>query len=183
MSRISTREISYVALFTALIAVGAFVAIPLGPVPFTLQPLFVLLAGLMLGARLGALSVVAYLILGLMAPVFHSGTSGLGVLLGPTGGYLLGFVLGAMVAGWVGRAGEASTGRLVVGGIAGLAPIYVLGAAWLAWSLRTTDLSVVLVGGVLQFLPFDIIKAVAAGLIAHRLLKSQLGLPADQRRR
>ena len=116
-------------LFTALIAVGAFVAIPLGPVPFTLQPLFVLLARLTLGARLGALSVVAYLILGLMAPVFHSGTSGLGVLLGPTGGYLLGFVLGAMVAGWVGRARDASTARLVVGGIAGLIPIYVLGAA------------------------------------------------------
>ncbi len=99
------------------------------PYLFTLQPLFVLLAGLTLGARLGALSVVAYLILGLMAPVFHSGTSGLGVLLGPTGGYLLGFVLGAMVAGWVGRARDASTARLVVGGIAGLIPIYVLGAA------------------------------------------------------
>lgn len=182
MSRISTREISYVALFTALIAAGAFVAIPLGPVPFTLQPLFVLLAGLMLGARLGALSVVAYLVLGLMAPVFAGGTSGLGVLLGPTGGYLLGFVLGAMVAGWVGRSRDASTARLVAGGMAGLIPIYVLGATWLAWSLRTTELSVVLIGGVLQFLPFDIIKAVAAGLIAHSLLKSQLGLPADQRR-
>ena len=93
-----------------------------------------------------------------------------------------GFVLGAMVAGWVGRARDASTARLVMGGIAGLIPIYVLGAAWLAWSLRTTDLRVVLIGGVLKFLPLDIVKAVAAGLIAHRLLKSQLGLPAAQRR-
>ncbi len=183
MSRLSTREISYVALFTALIAVGAFVTIPLGPVPFTLQPLFVLLAGLVLGARLGALSVVAYLILGLMAPVYAGGASGLGVLFGPTGGYLVGFVLAAYVAGAVSRTGDPSTSRYVVAGLAGLVPIYALGAPWLAISLGTTDLSVVLVGGVLQFLPLDIVKAVAAGVLAYSLVRSPLGLPADQRDR
>ena len=183
MSRLSTREISHVALFTALIAVGAFITIPLGPVPFTLQPLFVLLAGLVLGSRLGALSVVAYLVLGLIAPVYAGGASGLGVLFGPTGGYLLGFVLGALVAGAVGRSRDASTPRLVMGGLAGLLPIYVLGATWLAISLHATDLRLVLVGGVLQFLPFDIIKAVVAGVLAHALISSPLGLLADPRGR
>lgn len=169
------------ALFTALIAAGAFIAIPLGPVPFTLQPLFVLLAGLVLGPRLGALSVVAYLVLGLVAPVYAGGTSGLGVLFGPTGGYLLGFVLGALVAGAVGHSGGAGTARLVMGGLAGLLPIYALGATWLAISLHATDLRLVLVGGVLQFLPFDIIKAFVAGVLAHALIRSPLGLPADLR--
>lgn len=183
MSRLSTREISYVALFTALIAVGAFVTIPLGPVPFTLQPLFVLLAGLVLGARLGALSVVAYLVLGLMAPVYAGGTSGLGVLFGPTGGYLLGFVFGALVAGIIGGSRNAGTVRLAAAGMVGLLPIYGLGATWLAISLHTTDLRLVLVGGVLQFLPFDILKAAAAGLIANSLIRSPLGLPAALRGR
>jgi biotin transport system substrate-specific component len=169
------------ALFTALIAAGAFVAIPLGPVPFTLQLLFVLLAGLVLGPRLGALSVVAYLVLGLVAPVYAGGTSGLGVLFGPTGGYLLGFVVGALAAGAVGRSRDAGTPRLVMGGLAGLLPIYLLGATWLAISLHATDLRLVLVGGVLQFLPLDIIKAVAAGVLAHALIKSPLGLPAALR--
>jgi biotin transport system substrate-specific component len=181
LSRLSTREISHAALFTALIASGAFVTIPLGPVPFTLQPLFVLLAGLVLGPRLGALSVVAYLLLGLVAPVYAGGTSGLGVLFGPTGGYLLGFVLGALVAGAVGRSRDAGTPRLIMGGLAGLLPIYVLGATWLAISLHATDLRLVLVGGVLQFLPFDIIKAFVAGVLAHALIRSPLGLPADLR--
>jgi biotin transport system substrate-specific component len=181
LSRLSTREVSYAALFTALIAAGAFVAIPLGPVPFTLQPLFVLLAGLVLGPRLGALSVVAYLVLGLVAPVYAGGTSGLGVLFGPTGGYLLGFVLGAFVAGTVGRSRDASTWRLAMGGLAGLLPIYLLGATWLAISLHATDLRLVLVGGVLQFLPLDIIKAVVAGVLAHALIRSPLGLPAAPR--
>jgi biotin transport system substrate-specific component len=169
------------ALFTALIAAGAFVTLPLGPVPFTLQPLFVLLAGLVLGPRLGALSVVAYLVLGLIAPVYAGGTSGLGVLFGPTGGYLLGFVLGAWVAGVVGRSRDTSTPRLAMGALAGLLPIYLLGATWLAISLHATDLRVVLVSGVLQFLPFDIIKAVVAGVLAHALIKSPLGLPAALR--
>lgn len=171
------------ALFTALISAGAFVTIPLGPVPFTLQTLFVLLAGLVLGSRLGALSVVAYVVLGLVAPVYAGGTSGLGVLFGPTGGYLLGFVLGALVAGAVGRSRDAGTPRLVVGGLAGLLPIYALGATWLAISLHATDLRLVLVGGVLQFLPFAIIKAVVAGVLAHALIKSPIGLPAALRGR
>jgi biotin transport system substrate-specific component len=183
MNRLSTREISYVALFTALIAVGAFITIPLGPVPFTLQPLFVLLAGLVLGPRLGALSVIAYLILGLIAPVYAGGTSGLGVLFGPTGGYLVGFVLAAVVAGAVSRSGTPSTSRFIVAGLAGLVPVYVLGASWLAISLGTTDPSVVLVGGVLQFLPLDVIKAAAAGVLAYSLVRSPLGLPASLRDR
>lgn len=183
MRGLSTREISYVALCTALIAAGAFIAIPLGPVPFTLQPLFVLLAGLLLGPRLGALSVLAYLTLGLVAPVYAGGTAGLGVLLGPTGGYLVGFIPGAAIAGALGRSCEPRMARMVMGGLVGLVPIYSLGATWLAVSLRTNDPSIILVGGVLQFLPFDALKAVAAGMIARALATSPLRLSLHGRDR
>ena len=183
MRGLSTREISYAAVCTALIAAGAFITIPLGPVPFTLQPLFVLFTGLVLGPRLGALSVVAYLVLGLVAPVYAGGTSGLGVLFGPTGGYLVGFVFGAALAGAVGRSGEPRAARLIAGGLAGLVPIYTLGALWLAVSLHTTELRVVMVAGVLPFLPLDALKAVVAGLMALSLARSPLRLPATERGR
>ena len=181
MKRPTTRELSFAALCTAMIAAGAFIAIPLGPVPFTLQPLFVILTGLVLGARLGALSVIAYLILGLMAPVYAGGTSGLGVLLGPTGGYLVGFVFAALVAGAVVHSGKMGTLRCVSGGLLALLPIYVLGASWLAVSLHLESLSAVLAAGVLPFLPFDAIKAVVAGLAAYSLQQSPLGLPVPSR--
>ena len=71
---LTTRELTSAALFTALIAGGALVSIPIGTVPFTLQVLFVLLAGMLLGPRLAALSVLAYLALGLVAPVYAGGT-------------------------------------------------------------------------------------------------------------
>jgi biotin transport system substrate-specific component len=132
----TTREITYAALFTGLIAMGAFVALPVGPVPFTLQVLFVLLAGMVLGPRFGVLSVLAYLLLGLVAPVYAAGASGFAALFGPTGGYLWGFVLAALVTGLVSQAGAPILPRLVGAGLLGLVPIYVLGTLWLALQRR-----------------------------------------------
>ena len=177
MSPITTREITYAALFTALIAAGAFVAIPVGPVPFTLQVLFVLLAGMVLGSRLGVLSVLAYLVLGLVAPVYAGGTSGLGVLFGPSGGYIWGFVLAALVTGLVARAGAPTLPRFVFAGLAGLAPIYALGALWLALQLHMSAGTAVATG-VAPFVWLDALNAVAAGLAARSLVSLPLGLPA-----
>ena len=171
------------ALFAALIAVGGLVALPFwGPVPFTLQVFFVLLAGLVLGPRLGALAVTLYLLLGLVAPVYAQGTSGLGVLLGPTGGYLVGFVVAAAVAGLLaGR--RASRPRLLLAAMIALVPIYVLGAAWLAWQLDIEDVRTVLLEGVIPFVPLDVLKAFAATLVAAALVNLPLGLgaPASSR--
>jgi len=95
-ARLNTHDITLVALFAALTAAGAWVALPIaGPVPFTLQVFFVLLTGLTLGPRLGSLSVLIYLLSGLIAPVYAGGSSGIGTLFGPAGGYLWGFVGGA----------------------------------------------------------------------------------------
>jgi biotin transport system substrate-specific component len=178
----TTRELTYAALFTALIAGGAFVAIPIGTVPFTLQVLFVLLAGMLLGPRLATLSVLAYLALGLVAPVYAGGTSGLGVLLGPTGGYLWGFVLAALATGAVSAHGRASLARFIAAGLLGVAPIYALGAVWLAVQLHI-GIGTAFATGVAPFVWLDVLKAVAAGLAARSLVNLPLGLPALQRGR
>jgi biotin transport system substrate-specific component len=181
LSRLTTRELAIAALFTALLSVSAYIAIPVGSVPFTLQVYVVLLTGLILGPRLGALSVVAYLLLGLVAPVYSGGTSGLGVLLGPTGGYLFGFIAAAIVVGLI--AGEPGAGlpRLSAASFLGLVPIYVLGAAWLALQLHLTPAAAVM-SGVAPFIWVDIVKAIAAAFTARALVSLPLGLPAAPRR-
>ena len=101
MQNFNVKKIVLCALFAALIAIGAFIRIPVPVVPFTLQFLFTNLAGIMLGKKLGALSVVVYIALGLVGlPVFTSG-GGPAYVLQPTFGYIIGFALGAYAAGAV----------------------------------------------------------------------------------
>jgi biotin transport system substrate-specific component len=181
LSRLTTRELATAALFTAIVAVAAVVAIPVGAVPFTLQVFVVLLAGMALGPRLGALSVIAYLILGMFAPVYAGGASGLGALFGPTGGYLIGFMGGAVGAGLGAERGDRTLPRLLVAGLAGLVPIYAIGAAWLALQLHLTP-GVAMLTGVVPFVWLDVLKSVAAALTAQALVSLPLGLPAATRR-
>ena len=95
------RDISLMALFSALTAIGAFITIPIPPVPFTLQIFFAILAGALLGSKRGFISVGVYVLLGLCGlPVFTKG-AGLSYIFQPTFGYLAGFILGAWVCGKV----------------------------------------------------------------------------------
>lgn len=99
---LTTKKIAYCAIFTALITIGAFIQIPLPFMDyFTLQFFFVLLAGMLLGAKLGALAVLLYVVIGLLGlPVFASG-GGLVYIVRPSFGYLLGFIAGAYVTGFI----------------------------------------------------------------------------------
>ena len=185
MSRFGTRDLVLAALFASLTAAGAHVTLPMaGPVPFTLQVFFVLLAGFVLGPRLGALSMILYLLLGLVAPVYAGGLSGFTALVGPTGGYIVGFVLSPLVTGLArGRPPIAGTLSLFALGAGALIPIYGLGAAWLALNLHSASYHVILWGGVLQFVPLDLVKALAAALTARALVSLPLDLPEPQRSR
>jgi biotin transport system substrate-specific component len=160
----------YASLFGALTAVGAYIIIPLPPVPITLQTLFLGLAGTLLGARLGALSQVVYLLLGILGlPVFAGGKAGLGVLFGPTGGYLIGFVAAAFVIGKLAalktRPGFA---WICLSLAAGAMVIYALGILQLSLVARLTAVKAMAVG-VLPFLPGDGIKIVLTAMIALKL--------------
>lgn len=182
MSRLTAPDIARCALFAALIAGGALVTVPFGPVPLTLQVFFVLAAGMMLGPRLASLSVAAYLTLGLVVPVYAGGGAGIGVLLGPTGGFLVGFIPAVLVAGWLSRRGAPTMARLVSAGLAGLLPVYALGATWLAVQLDL-GASAAIAAGVLPFLPVDVVKAGLAAAAARSLVSSPLGLLAPLRER
>jgi biotin transport system substrate-specific component len=177
-----TRELVLAGMFAALLAVGALVSIPIGPVPFTLQVFVVLLAAMVLGPRLAILAVAGYLVLGLVAPVFSGGASGVAVLVGPTAGYLWGFLPAVLVTGALARRARSLPG-VFVAGAAGLVPVYALGVLWLWASLDTASVHVVLVGGVLQFLPLDLMKAALAAAVAGSLVSLPLGLPAIGRGR
>jgi len=176
---VSPRDLSLSALFAALTAAGALVAVPLpfSPVPVTLQTLFTYLAVLLLGGRLAALSQLVYVLLGCAGlPVFAGMRGRIGVLLGPTGGYLLGFVVGALAGGIVAEAGPPSRKRRLLSSVLATAVIYALGALWLAVTAGLDLLHAVLVG-VVPFVPGDAAKALIAVEVAERVCRATRWLP------
>jgi len=166
------RKMVFTSLFAALTAVGAYIEIPLpfSPVPLTLQVFFVLLAGSMLKSKWGGMSILVYLLLGIAGlPVFSGGGSGLGFLLGPTGGYLIGFVPAAYLIGWLLEAAEKHgkpgilTYALSMG--AGVLVLYTCGTVQLMF-VAELGLKAALLLGALPFIPGEIIKTTVAAYIA-----------------
>jgi biotin transport system substrate-specific component len=158
--------IAYTSVFIGLIAVGGWISIPFIPVPLTLQTFFVLLAGTVM-KRFAIIPAALYILCGALSlPVFHNGTAGIGVLLGPTGGYIVGFVPAALV---VGIAYEGSgAARRITGLVLGTSLIYACGVIWLSLSTGL-PLGMAVVIGILPFLPGDVVKIVAVYMIADRL--------------
>ena len=155
-------DAALVGLFSALVGLTAQVELPLWPVPLTLQTLGVLFTGAVLGGRRGALTLLLYLAEGAVGlPVFAGGASGVAYMWGPTGGYLVGFVLAAGVVGWLaGRGWDRQPIRTALAMVIGNLVIYALGVAWLAVFLG--DLQTALVKGMLIFIVGDLIKIAIA---------------------
>jgi len=132
-----THHLVLMALFAALTAVGAFIRIPIPLVPFTLQFLFTMLAGLLLGGKYGAGSVACYLLIGLSGLPVFAGGGGPGYVFQPTFGYLIGFCLASYVTGTLaGRTPEPSLKRLLAANFVGLAIVYALGMLYY-WMIYT----------------------------------------------
>ncbi|RUA03372.1 MAG: biotin transporter BioY [Deltaproteobacteria bacterium] len=163
----SLRMIVMASLFAALIAAGAFLAIPIGPVPIYLANFFVLLAGLVLGPRWGVAAVGVYLLSGILGlPVFSGGTGGLGRIFGPTGGYLLAYLPAVFIVGWISDQLRLSAIRDIIAMLAATAMIYAIGVPWLKIVMGMTwgkSLAV----GLLPFLMGDGIKIAAAVPVAR----------------
>lgn len=158
--------ISYSATFIALIAAGSWISIPFVPLPLTLQTFFVLLAGVVM-RRHAAIPVILYLVMGaLNLPVFHNGTAGIGILLGPTGGFLIGFIPAAIVTGLAYE--RESRSVRIAGLIFSSALIYLFGVCWLSYSASIPILEATLLG-VVPFILGDLVKLIAAYNIGKRL--------------
>jgi biotin transport system substrate-specific component len=163
------RMTVYAALMAALMAAGAYIAIPVGPVPIVLQNLFIMLAGLLLGPRWGTVSVGVYLLAGAFGlPVFSGGSGGLARFAGPTGGYLLGFLPAVYLIGLISRRKRRRALWDVLAMVLGTALIYAMGVSWLiVWTHM--GLQKALAAGVLPFLVGDALKIAAAVPIARAL--------------
>lgn len=163
------QSMVYASLMAALIAVGAYIHIPLGPVPIVLQNLFVLLAALLLGSRWGGICVAIYLFAGAAGiPVFAGGKGGIVHFLGPTGGYLLGFLLAAFVTGSIAEHSGKRLAGEILAVIVGTAAIYAVGVPWLKFVTGLTWSKALLIG-MAPFLIGDAFKASAAVLLARAM--------------
>ncbi len=165
----SLRMTVYASLMAALIAAGAYLALPIGPVPIVLQNLFVFLSGLLLGPRWGVASIGVYLMAGALGlPVFAGGVGGIGRFAGPTGGYLLGYLPAVYVIGWISKNSKGRVAVDVLAMVCGSIIIYTCGVSWLKM-LSGMTLARTLVVGMYPFILGDVVKIAAAIPIARAL--------------
>ncbi|MBL8144797.1 MAG: biotin transporter BioY [Anaerolineae bacterium] len=161
-----SARLAGIAIFTLATVVSARLVIPMDPVPFTLQPLVVLLAGMVLGAHDGAFSQIAYVALIAIGLPVDANMRGSAALLGPTGGYLIGFIAAAFVTGLIAQRAGSRLWQRWLAGVAGIAVIYTFGVPLLALS-RGLTLEQAWTVGVAPFLAADLVKALLAAALTE----------------
>ena len=168
--RKGARELCRIAAATAILAVCAWISLPVGAIPVTLQTLGVCLVAGVFKAKRAFFAVAAYLLLGLVGvPVFSGFRGGVSVFFEPTGGFLLGFLLFAPVVGWLCKGGFW---QRFLAMLFGLVLLYAVGTVWFATLTSGAELSgfaAALSVCVLPFLPFDIAKLLLAAYLSERL--------------
>ena len=174
-TKMKTQDLVQTALMSALIAVGAFITVPLGPVPFTMQNFFVFMAGLLLVPKLAGLSVLTYVLVGLIGlPVFAGFTGGPQMVLAPTFGFLIAFILGAMLISKLAY-GEKSFIKILAVLILAEVVFYAIGLPYMYMVLTRVNgtpmtFQATLTAGMIPFLGPDLLKAVLAAFIAPKIL-------------
>ncbi len=166
--KLELKDLIYSALFTAIIIVLGLIAVPLpfSPVPVTGQTLGVMLAGSILTVRQAVLSLSTFLLLGVAgAPVFAGGTGGPGIIAGPRGGYLIGFLIGAAVIAFL-RGKNTNILRLILANIVGgMVVVYLFGIPWLSYVTKVGISKAFMIGAV-PYLPGDLTKVIIASVIS-----------------
>lgn len=175
--KLSTKDMTLVAMFTGLTAIGAFISIPVGPVPISLQSLFVILSGLILGGKLGALSQIVYIFLGLIGlPIFAGFTGGPQTVMKPSFGFIIGFIFAAYIVGIIVHSGHGvSSKKIWIGSLVGTIVVYLFGLPYMYYMLNIVmgqglSFEVIVQMGCLLFLPGDFIKFIIASLVAIKIL-------------
>lgn len=171
---ISVKNLTYSALFTALIAVLSYIIIPLpfSPVPITAQSLAIMAAAVILSTQETALAIGTFLFLGVVGvPVFSGGRAGLGVIFGPSGGYLIGFFIGGLIINLLAKDKDNFWQILLAVIIGGIVVIHSIGFVWLSY-ITGMGLKEALFAGSLPFIPGDLFKAVLASYLGLRIRKA-----------
>lgn len=169
----TTRQLAVIGVMTAVTCILAPLSLPIGPVPISLTNLAIYFALYVLGVKFGCISYLVYLLIGFIGvPVFSGFTSGPGKLLGPTGGYLIGFIPMAVIAGIL--IDKFISNRIIclLSMIGGTIVAYAFGTAWLAYQAHL-DWKAALMAGVIPFIPGDLAKMILA-MIAGPQIRKQL---------
>lgn len=172
--QMNTKEITIIGLMTAITCIlgPLSIPIPFSVVPISFTNLAIYFSVFILGWKRGTISYFIYLLMGLVGvPVFSGFSAGPGKLVGPTGGYLIGFILLATISGLFIEKFSGKIYMYVVGMVLGLAITYTLGTAWLAYQLGLT-FEEGLFMGVIPYLPGDAMKIIAAALVGPVLRKN-----------
>lgn len=175
-TKLTTKDIAYIALFTALIAICSWISIPT-TIPFTMQTFAIFMTVGALGTRRGTLSIIIYILLGAIGvPVFAGFSAGLGVLIGSTGGYVIGFVFSAIVTGLIIQYGGNKLPVMLLAMILGLVVCYIFGTSWFMYFYTKTSGAIgvmtALTWCVFPFIIPDVVKIVLAIIVVKRVVKS-----------
>ena len=173
MSKLKTRDFMYSSIFAAVISVLGYLVFPLpfSPVPVTGQSLGIMLTGCLLTTRQAAMAVGTFLLIGVAGvPVFAGGTSGIGSIIGPRGGYLIGFLIGAIIISLIKKKFSSIWGLGLANTVGGIFVVYLFGVLWLNW-FTGMGLSAAIAGGALPFIPGDIFKVIVASIVGYKVNK------------
>ncbi len=174
--KISIRDMILVSMFAALIAIGAFIKIPVGPVPITLQLLFTTLAGVLLGWKLGGLSALIYMLVGIVGFPIFTGGGGISYVFNPTFGFLVAFIFGTALTGYITEKLEKlSVLKLFAACYAGLGVVYLIGVSYFYFIMNFYIGKPVSVYGAIMtcfvvFIPGDILKCALTSIAGVKLI-------------
>jgi len=173
--RLSIKDITQIGIFAALTAIGAFISIPIGPVPISLQTFFVLLSGVILGSKKAMFSQIVYVMLGLIGlPIFAGFSGGFQAVFKPSFGFIIGFIIAAYVVGKISERKSNSIKYMSIAVITGSLIMYVVGIPYMYYILniilsKSLDIIQIMKMGMFMFIPGDMLKAIVVVLIGKKL--------------
>lgn len=173
--KLNIKDITQIGIFAALTAIGAFISIPIGPVPISLQTFFVLLSGIILGSRKAILSQIVYVMLGLIGlPIFAGFSGGFQTVFKPSFGFIIGFIIAAYFVGKIAEKKSKSIKCMSIAVLVGSLIIYIVGLPYMYYILniilsKNLDIIQIMKIGMFMFIPGDILKAIVAVLIGKKL--------------
>jgi biotin transport system substrate-specific component len=180
MRKLRALDLTLAAMFVALMAIGANIStiapfLHVGGVPITLQTFFAILAGAILGSRLGSIAMIVYMLVGLVGvPVFADFTGGLAIIIRPTFGFIISYILAAFIIGKMVERNK-SLPAFIIASLIGMAVNYLIGTNWMyfaykLWSAAPEGFSYKMAWlWMIAPLPKDLILSILAGIMAHRL--------------